>query len=487
MTSILLAAATILFGATPDTLSLHRPEGGEWLGIYLLGHKAGYEFSDLRRGKDASGKVVVAIEDTTLRATLGGNTVSRRVREEKTYRDKPHGQLLSMVALHEGDGGDVALEVRFDATGGHLTRTPKGGKPEQIELPPTQDTLDGVDLVRLSVARHGSAKGYLFDSTTLKDKLDQVTYVGKGQLRAAGITAAVDNVTVTEDEGKVAATVAVAKADGRILETRFGGALLAVPEAEVVAKKLDSVDLFALTRVAVDKPLPSGVVPATVVYDLTGIPASLRPESNRQSYRVLSTGEVELTVRATSPNTTALRPQLEPAEDLAATPSIESADPAITHLAAEVVGAETDADAAARKLSRWVYTHLRKAYGVSSDRATDVLKRREGDCTEHSLLLTALARAAGIPARQIYGLVYAQGSDGQAGLFWHEWVEIKAGDWVAIDPTFGQDVADATHVQLGRGDQTDAVALMGQLKIHVASVITPTAQHNTAKGQAHVN
>ncbi len=173
-------------------------------------------------------------------------------------------------------------------------------------------------------------------------------------------------------------------------------------------------------------------------------------------------------------------PLREPAAELVPTPAIESADPAIRKLAREIIGNEHDVTAAATKLSRWVFEHLRKAYGVSSDRATDVLRRREGDCTEHSLLLAALARSVGIPARTVYGLVYVMGADGKPGLLWHEWDEIFAGQWTSVDSTFGQDVADATHLQLGRGDQTDAVALMGQLKIEVETIDPPLRQAEAA-------
>jgi transglutaminase-like putative cysteine protease len=80
--------------------------------------------------------------------------------------------------------------------------------------------------------------------------------------------------------------------------------------------------------------------------------------------------------------------------------------------------------------------------------------------------MVALARAVGIPARQVYGLVYARYADGADALYWHAWAEVRsAGEWIAIDPIFGQPVADATHVALGRGAQEDAVGLLGALEV----------------------
>jgi hypothetical protein len=52
---------------------------------------------------------------------------------------------------------------------------------------------------------------------------------------------------------------------------------------------------------------------------------------------------------------------------------------------------------------------------------------------------------------------------------------VKVGDeWIAVDPTFGQDVADATHIALGRGTRQDAIALVGALKISRAEARKPT-------------
>ena len=466
-------AAPAWAGKEPEVLSLKRPAAGEWSGIYLLGHKAGYSFSRISTARLDGRPVVVVVEDTTLHATLGGAAVSRRVREEKSYEAKPGGRLVLFKATHEGDGGDESLVARCDRGGVHLRRQRPGEPEERLELPPSQDVVDDADLPRLAIARRASQSGRLFDGSSLRDKPERVDYLGPAEILAGGSRTEVQRVSITEDDGKVAAEVAIDAHDGRLLQLKFGGALLAVPEPEAVAKQLGTLDLFALTRVPIDRPLRSGEVPATLRFLVTGLPKGLRPAPERQRYRELPGGAVEVTVRAEYPTHKARRPESNPADELGPTPAIESGAPEIRALARKLVGEEPDALVASDRLSRWVFENLRKAYGVSSDRATDVLRRREGDCTEHSLLAVALARAAGIPARLVHGLVYAQGGDGVFGLYWHEWIEVWTGEWVAIDPTFGQPVADATHLELGEGDETDSVALMGQLKISVLEGAAP--------------
>jgi transglutaminase-like putative cysteine protease len=162
-----------------------------------------------------------------------------------------------------------------------------------------------------------------------------------------------------------------------------------------------------------------------------------------------------------------LRPFLAPsAETIGA---VDSDDPAIRALAAEVADGAPGVYAAAVRINAFVNRRLEKAFGQSRDRASEVLRSGKGDCTEHALLFTALARAAGVPARPVYGLVYTRYGDEADALYWHAWVEVRSGaEWISLDPTFGQDVADATHLALGRGSQVDAVALLGSLQVLAA-------------------
>src|SRR5205807_1297290 len=82
--------------------------------------------------------------------------------------------------------------------------------------------------------------------------------------------------------------------------------------------------------------------------------------------------------------------------------------------------------------------------------ARPVLENKAGDCTEHTLLFVALARAAGLPAREVGGVAYVGGDEPAFG--WHAWAEVHDGSqWVAVDPTWGQVFVDATHIKFSEG------------------------------------
>lgn len=78
------------------------------------------------------------------------------------------------------------------------------------------------------------------------------------------------------------------------------------------------------------------------------------------------------------------------------------------------------------------------------DFASEVAKRKEGDCTEHAVLLTALARAFNRPARVVFGLLVL--SDGNR-------VETAGHAWAEIHTNSTWQIADATRPALAFPDQ----------------------------------
>lgn len=88
------------------------------------------------------------------------------------------------------------------------------------------------------------------------------------------------------------------------------------------------------------------------------------------------------------------------------------------------------------ELVTFVHEHIdNKSYSRSFDLASRVAETREGDCTEHAVLLAALARANGYYARVTFGTLIL---DSDAGLyaFGHAWAEIHDGEnWQIGDAT----------------------------------------------------
>jgi transglutaminase-like putative cysteine protease len=87
------------------------------------------------------------------------------------------------------------------------------------------------------------------------------------------------------------------------------------------------------------------------------------------------------------------------------------------------------------ELVQFVRATLTPSGGRSFDVASQVATLKTGDCTEHAVLLVALARAYGLPARVAIGTLFAR-VDGELGAFGHAWAEIyRDGAWRVVDAT----------------------------------------------------
>jgi hypothetical protein len=84
------------------------------------------------------------------------------------------------------------------------------------------------------------------------------------------------------------------------------------------------------------------------------------------------------------------------------------------------------------------FTHdfvTRKGLDRGFELASQVARHASGDCTEHAVLLTALARAAGKPARVVLGVVLLREGAG-AVAYGHAWAEIyEDGAWQVGEAT----------------------------------------------------
>ncbi len=113
---------------------------------------------------------------------------------------------------------------------------------------------------------------------------------------------------------------------------------------------------------------------------------------------------------------------------------------AIRELVAQLA-ARHDAAPTPAELERFVYEHVRnKSYSRSFDLASRVAASGEGDCTEHAVLLAALARASGYPARIVFGNLILD-HDERLSAFGHAWTEIHdEGAWQIRDATLPVEV-----------------------------------------------
>ncbi len=112
--------------------------------------------------------------------------------------------------------------------------------------------------------------------------------------------------------------------------------------------------------------------------------------------------------------------------------------------------------------------------------ATETARTKTGDCSEHAVLLCAMLRADGIPARVATGLVYVGRFIGERNIFgWHMWTQgLIDGKWVDFDATLDRRY-HAAHILTSTSSMSDGlvssdlaslIQLIGNLDIEVLEV-----------------
>jgi len=150
-------------------------------------------------------------------------------------------------------------------------------------------------------------------------------------------------------------------------------------------------------------------------------------------------------------------------------------DPLLVRLASENIDQDGSDLEKARKLCQFVSGYITtKDLSTGYAPAAQVAKTRQGDCTEHSLLLAALGRIVGIPTRGVNGLAYVA-HEGTTGAFiGHMWTQFFIdGQWVDLDPALGQLEPDQGNIALTVSDLSDTsmqqqasvLRYLGQLKV----------------------
>jgi len=176
------------------------------------------------------------------------------------------------------------------------------------------------------------------------------------------------------------------------------------------------------------------------------------PNTDMQTFKRVSDTEAILEVTKTDwDKLKASKEKGAPQEEyLKASAIVDINNRQIKRLARRAVGDAEGPIAKAEALRRFVTSYITdKSLGVGFASATEVAKNRRGDCTEHGVLLAALARAAGIPARGASGLIDIPVAFKVEGLQfgYHMWTQVYLnGKWVDLDAAMRQTQCAPTHI-----------------------------------------
>jgi hypothetical protein len=240
-------------------------------------------------------------------------------------------------------------------------------------------------------------------------------------------------------------------------------------------------DLGLDTIVKVDPPLQRPHETREVRYRVElagGDPLKAFAVGPIQSVRRLANGAAEVTVRSVrggegskpSERAAPLSPEYTSANSI-----LQIDDARVREMAHEAKGGATEPRAIALALERYVHEAVgEKNFSQGFATAAEVAASREGDCTEHAVLLAALLRACGVPSRVAIGLVYVERA---GGFGYHMWTEAYLdGTWVPLDAMMGAGGTSAAYLKLADSSLEGAGAygsflavagVLGNLKVSV--------------------
>lgn len=456
-----LTYAPQMVDATPEEgLADHET----WMAIYLKGQKVGYSHQTLTNLNPG----YIADNKTFLKLKLMG-----RVQEVRTITSTRMGPDMQVQKFHFFmAAGPVRFQLSGTITGDRLDLTTRTGSySEKSTIPLAQTPRLSTGLMAFLASRElkpGQRLSLpLFDPSTMSSRPANIVVEGLEDLLIEGERVSAWRVRMDYFDNQAYAWITpggeTVKEEGLLGLSTIKTTVEQARQGLGGAAEL--VDVIAATSAPTNIELPNPRQTSYLKARLTGLDLDgFELEGGRQKL----TGDViEVTREKLDVRDEVKLPGLARGmeEFLAPEPLVQSRHARVIAQSRKIAGGRVSPLDIMDLTSKWVFENLEKRPTMSVPSALDVLETRVGDCNEHTVLATALLRAARVPARMAVGVVYFEGR-----FYYHAWVEAYYGRWTSLDPLIHQLPADATHIRFMTGGldrQAQIVRLIGRLKVEI--------------------
>lgn len=434
-----------------------------WMGVYMKGVKVGYSHSrefDLVQEEKAFQR---SIQESFMKVSrLGSNPVEIRTAQDSlydAYRNPVETTIRTKLSLSETV---IKAEVKPDRivfySGDKITK----------ELPYTEKFHFGVPLENI-IEEDGLITGKKYTFKILEPLTQSLIDISFEVFQEESVLLLGEQMSLwhvrtkmtevfpivmdewIDDKGEIWKSVS----DAGFLQTTS----IRMPKEKALELSEENLDIAfsMLIKSNIEFPRPQEV--QSVTFKVSGIPLEkLRglPFDGR-SQKLLELKEDHALIQTQSLVFAEKEAASFPFEEeefaryLSSTTFCQSDDPDVKEIAKAIVGDERNAWVAAKEIAEWVAREMEPNYDVGFASAEEILENREGDCSEHTVLMVTLCRSVGIPARAAVGVMYGE------GIFaYHMWPEVYVGEWVGLDAKWlavdirsGEYYTDATHIKLG--------------------------------------
>jgi len=439
-------------------------EREDWLGTYYKGEKMGFTKSKIRWGPEG-----IEIDSTVFFKIRSKSSDQSTIIKHKT-RLNSDLKLSSFSLLQEISGHRQQVEGKMEGNELHY-RTKSLGYDKEKTVKFTETTVTSstflINLVSegLKVGQFGELRLFMEPLQLMVDleykvlRQEALQYEGKS----------IDTFVIRQRFSGMETMIWVSH-DGTVYRESTNMGFESFKERPQVAQKIDEgmtiSSVITMSLVKPNKPVPRPENTYDLVYRIHPVssPEAI-PEDHRQKIIKVEkqeNGDYITTLRIKSEPKIMQRTGQKKDESgkdpkyLEETAEVQSRHKMIQALAKELSADGKSKWQLAKDINLWVHLNLRKEM-VDTVTALDALLEKRGECQSHTYLFAALTRASGIPTRIVNGLVYSKEYE---GFLYHAWPEVFLGEWKAMDPTFGQDRADATHIKLTENSKESPFHLM---------------------------
>jgi len=465
-TLLIILANFAVAGLSPDRFDNFL--GEHWYGIYMNDMKIGYALIELTQ--ENQDRWTMSLEQKFI-FEINQTPITMTSSEARVY-DGERAELISNSYINSSDAGNITVEGKIVGNDYKVITDVLGQKTEnRFDLP--IETLDEALAIEIAAATNRLKEGSYFDfeifvaDPPLNGLYKHVAFViNKLQMVINGVGTKVYVVRDSIPQLGLGANT-IYDEYGNMLSQEIPSMLMVLKsEPEEIARQIDvGYDILRDNLVKASNGPANPRLVTEGKYIVSGYDISRLPKSDWVQINKISTDSAEIIVNQLAKESYSLLIPVKDrkfVEDLKPEPLIQSDNTEIIDVARNIVGDEKNAFKATQLISRWVYNNIKKEFSPDISNALQTLKSGRGDCGEHSALTVALLRAVGIPARIVAGVVYWP--DG-GGFAYHAWVEAYVGEWIQIDPTLNEPLADAAHIMLARGGlKNQLIAILGAFK-----------------------
>jgi len=473
---LIVALAGTGFSAEEKAGEKAKPKVNEWAALFLDGKKMGHIHSVRRVSKEG----VHTAMDMVMTFKRGDLAMESRTRSQ--YWETIQGKPLRFRKQNWASGSTMEIKGEIRQGGKlHLTITNGGGKREIVKDWPKGALM--AEGSRLRMVKEGLKEGATYSLTSFsEDTLGAIlNKIKVGNTENTDLLGKVIPLTCLEH------TLVINGAEFGMkvyLDETFEMHKMTMPlmgmemsmvtcPREVALSKNSPSDFFAAGLLKSPRPLSKGERSGTLVYRISKRkpePALKFISCYEQSVTPNDDGSFNVEIRVPKLPKGTTFPYAGDDEELvkALKPSlyVQSEEPAVKALARKAIGNSGDGAEAVKAIEAYVRRYIGiKDLSVGYASALEVVKGRQGDCTEHAVLCAALCKAVGIPARVITGFGYLEKGMGISNRFVpHAWTQIwLGGRWYSIDAALGSH--DSGHIMLshGIGDPTDFFGVINVL------------------------